>query len=275
LSRLRRCRAYIFALLSVLLIAALEYKSGRAEDVSSAKFAYESEVEYCRKTEAKPIALSDDKRFLCFDGWITPDLDLSLTDGLEQAGLFIVRSFGGSVEKAVTLANLLHDKHARIIVYDYCNSACANYLFIASELTFVRRHSIVVWHNGDSGLRDCFQFETSGGNGPPSLKKSPCPDVPIEAKARHWQVEALSDKFLKERTIASGFDPPESFYVRKILKNLLDATGVFPDVGWMWNPRYYRNVLKTKVSYEAYPESQDEVDEIVARFHFRRVIYDP
>jgi hypothetical protein len=132
-----------------------------------------------------------------------------------------------------------------------------------------------VWHNGSSGLQDCFQFKPSGDGGPASLQRSPCPDVPIEAKTRLRQVEALRDKFLKGRTIASGFDPPESVHVRKILKNMLDATGVYPDVGWMWNPRYYRNALKTKVSYEAYPESQDEVDEIVARFHFRRVIHDP
>jgi hypothetical protein len=91
----------------------------------------------------------------------------------------------------------------------------------------------------------------------------------------YWRVETLSDKFHKERTVAPGFDPPQSFHVRKVLKNMLDATGAYPDVAWMWNPRFYKNVLKTKVLYEAYPESQDEVDEIAARFHFRRVIYDP
>jgi hypothetical protein len=33
--------------------------------------------------------------------------------------------------------------------------------------------------------------------------------------------------------------------------------------------------LKTKIVYEAYPESQTEVDELVARFRLRRIIYDP
>ncbi len=75
--------------------------------------------------------------------------------------------------------------------------------------------------------------------------------------------------------MAPGLDPPQSFHVRKVLKNMLDGTGAYPDVAWMWNPRFYKNVLKTKVFYEAYPESQAEVDEMVARFHFRPVINDP
>jgi hypothetical protein len=35
-------------------------------------------------------------------------------------------------------------------------------------------------------------------------------------------------------------------------------------------------MFKTRVGYEAYPESQDEVDDILARLHFNwKVIYDP
>jgi hypothetical protein len=46
-------------------------------------------------------------------------------------------------------------------------------------------------------------------------------------------------------------------------------------VARMWNPRFWKNTIKTKVAYQAYPESQDEVDAMVARLHLRRVIYDP
>jgi hypothetical protein len=56
---------------------------------------------------------------------------------------------------------------------------------------------------------------------------------------------------------------------------MLEGRGVYPDVAWMWNPRYYKNTLTAKIVYEAYPESQAEVDELVARFRLRRVIYDP
>jgi hypothetical protein len=72
-----------------------------------------------------------------------------------------------------------------------------------------------------------------------------------------------------------GLDPPQSNHARRMLKNMMDGTGAFPGVAWMWNPRFYKNVLKTKITYEAYPESQAEVDEIVARFGFRPVVFDP
>jgi hypothetical protein len=249
---------------------------GYSQESAFDNAAYTRAIEYCRGGVTRPIALNDDKSILCFDGWITLNQDISLVENLKENGLFVVRSFGGSVETAIALADLLRDKHAIVIIYDYCNSACASYLFIATDQTFVRKNSIVVWHNGHSGLPDCFHMKPSGKGEPKSLDRSPCPDVLPERQTRYRQVEALSDSFYKERTFAPGFkDPPQSFHVRKVLKNMLDATGTFPDVAWMWNPRFYKNVLKTKVSYEAYPESQDEVDEIVARFHFRRVIYDP
>jgi len=266
----------MFAGLCVLLFASLNYEIGKADDIVADKFVYERAVEYCRGSVTRPIALNDDKSILCFDGWITPNLDVSLVDNLKQNGFFVVRSFGGSVETGIALADRLRDKHAIVIVYDYCNSACASYLFIATDQTVVRKNSIVVWHHIQSGLSDCFQMRTSGDEGPKSLQRSPCPDVPAEEQVSHWRVKTLSDKFFKERTVPPGFDPPpQSFHVRKVLKRILDATGAYPDVGWMWNPRFYKNVLKTNVSYEAYPESQAEVDEMVARFHFRRVIYDP
>jgi hypothetical protein len=257
------------------LFALLNCGIGNAEDIASNKFIYERAVEYCRGSVTRPIALSDDKSMLCFDGWITPNLDISLVDNLKENGLFVVRSFGGSAETGIALADRLRDKHAIVIVYDYCNSACAAYLFIATDQTVVRKNSIVVWHHIQSGLPDCFQMKTSGDESPKSFERSPCPDVPPEEQTSHWRVKILSDKFHKDRTLAPGFDPPESSYVRRVLKNMIDATGSYPDVAWMWNPRFYKSVLKTKVSYEAYPESQTEVDEIVARFHFRRVIYDP
>jgi len=34
-------------------------------------------------------------------------------------------------------------------------------------------------------------------------------------------------------------------------------------------------MVKTKIVYEAYPTSQDEVDAMVAKLHLGRIIYDP
>jgi hypothetical protein len=250
---------------------------------SSATFAYESAVEYCRGDIARPIALSDDHGILCFDGQIINDQDLSSVKNLKENGLFVVRSPGGSAKTAIALADLLRDRSAIVVVYDYCISACASYLFVTTDQTVVRKSSIVAWHHAYtsySGLPECFEMRSAGDDGPKMLQSSLCPRVPIEQQMRYAQVEDLSRRFYKERALdpsmfGPGLNWPQSVYVRRVLKNMLDATGVFPDAVWMWNPRFYKNVIKTKVSYEAYPESQAEVDELAARFGFRRVIYDP
>lgn len=273
-NRFKRCDSNGLAFILFCIALLVSWRAANAEQSIPENFPYESAVEYCRGSVARPIALSDDKSIACFNGGIAHDLDISLLEGLRENGRFVVRSSGGDIEKAIALANLLHDKRAIVIVHDFCISACASYLLIASEQAFVRRNSIVVWHLRRSGLRDCIQMNPSN-DGPNSFDRGPCQDVPPEHQAYYREVEALSARFYRERTIASGFDPPESIHVRRVLKNLVGATGVYPDVGWTWNPRYYKNVLKTKVWYEAYPEDQDEVDKIVSQFHFPRVIYDP
>jgi hypothetical protein len=123
-------------------------------------------------------------------------------------------------------------------------------------------------------------MKSYGDDWPKRLQVSVCPSVPWEQQAPYRKDEALSLRFYTERTLIPrmfglGFDTPQSLHVTKILKSMLNETGALPDVAWMWNPRFYKNVLKTKVSYEAYPESQAEVDEIAARFRFGRLIYDP
>ena len=47
----------------------------------------------------------------------------------------------------MALADILRDRHATVVVYDYCFSACANYLLIASDLTYVLKGSFVLRHN--------------------------------------------------------------------------------------------------------------------------------
>src|SRR5262245_61573505 len=45
---------------------------------------------------------------------------------------------------------------------------------------------------------------------------------------------------------------------------------------WMWNPQNYGDYFKSRITFESYPISQDEVDEILRRFRLgARVIYDP
>lgn len=263
------------ASLSVLFLVCLNLGVGYSQDPAFDKSVYHRAVEYCRGGVTRPIALSDDRRILCFDGWIILDQDISQVEGLEENGLFVVRSYGGSVAAAIALANLLRDRHATVVVYDYCVSACASYLLIASAQAYVMKDSLVAWHHWVSGVPDCPSLEISRDEGPKRLQKSPCAKVPPEQQ-RFDRVKAAHDRFYAERTIDRRFEyPPESFFIRKILKSMFEGKGVYPDVAWMWNPRYYKNTLTTRIVYEAYPENQTEVDELVAKFHFRRVIYDP
>jgi hypothetical protein len=278
----RRRSQHAFACLFVILFGSLNYAI-RDASAASETFAYEGAVEYCRGNVTRPIALSDDQSILCFDGEIINGQDLSSVKNLKENGLFVVRSPGGSPVTAIALADLVRDRRAIVVVYDYCISACAAYLFVTTDQTVVRKSSIVAWHHaysGDDGLPECFEMQSSHDDGPKTLQSALCPLASKELRTRYARVEELSRQFFKERTLdpgrfGLGFEWPQSVHVRRALRNMLDATGGFPRAVWMWNPRFYNDLFKTKVSYEAYPESQAEVDELAARFGFRRVIYDP
>jgi hypothetical protein len=270
-----KSKAALLASLSVASFAWSGLAVAYAQEPAFETAAYARAVEFCRGAMTRPMALSADGKILCFDGWITRGEDMSPAERLDEKGLFVVRSYGGSVMTAMTLADLLRDRHATVVVYDYCFSACAGYLLIASAQTYVMKGSLVAWHHWLGGTSDCPSMEIPRDQGPRRLQQSPCTKVSPEQQQPD-RVKAVHDRFYAERTIDRRFEyPPESFYVRKILKNMFEGRGVLPDVAWMWNPRYYKNTLKTRIVYEAYPESQTEVDELVARFRLRRIIYDP
>src|SRR5262245_21560693 len=81
------------------------------------------------------IKLSEDRTILCFDGRITADRDVTAFYELKHNGFFVVRSPGGFASVGIVLSNILLEKNAAVIIYDYCLSACANYFFIASSKT--------------------------------------------------------------------------------------------------------------------------------------------
>jgi hypothetical protein len=242
------------------------------------KASYADALAYCRGDVARPMSLRTDRRVLCQDGWIFPGQDVSLANDLEQGGYFVVRNYGGEVAATIALASMLGDKHATVIVYDYCLGTCANYLLIASAETFVPKDALVAW-TYVRGPNDCVGFSETPDQGAPRLYVGPCTDPRLEGRgSASFELIDLKDKFYKERIFAPPYlEPPESLTIRRILKRKYDATGSYPgDVFWTWNPRFYASALKTKVLYEAYPQSQEEVDAIVARIHLPySVIYDP
>jgi hypothetical protein len=266
-------RVVIFTVLSALAFVCWGSNISCAQQQDDGVYA--RAVEYCRGNGKRPMALDRDKRTLCFDAELLPAMDISLAEDLAEEGLFVVRSFGGNVVTAIALADLLRDRRATVVVYDYCLSACASYLMVASTNTFVVKDSLVAWHHTSSPLY-CPSLEVPKDGGPKRLEKSPCFDAPPEYQSGYREFQRLNDRFCATRFFDPLFEwPPESFTIRKILKGMFEGTGTYPDVFWTWNPRHHASTIKTKIVYEAYPDSQAMVDSMASKLRLRRVIYDP
>ena len=244
-----------------------------AQTSDAEKASYADALVYCRGDVARPVALRSDKRVLCLDGQILEVNDLLSASGLERGGLFVVRSYGGDIAITIALADMLLAREATVVVHDYCLAVCADYLFIASLKTFVPKDALVAWINRATGPNDCLGFDETPDRGAPRLQEKSCTFPSVDSGS---ELVRLKNNFRIVRML-SFEEPPESVAVRRTLKRKFDATGKYPDdVYWTWNPRYYASSMRTKVLYEAYPQSQDEVDAILARLGLRlSVIYDP
>ena len=264
---------WLFALSILGLV--LGSSDGRAQQDFDRE-SYYSAVEYCRGDVSRPMALSPDQKILCFDGPIAGDLATSFVAGVEENGLFVVRSLEGVGAIAIAISNALRARRATVVIYDYCLSACASYFFVASYQTYVLKGTLVAWHNGGSGFPDCTSLGIPHDEGPKKIRRAPCKNIPLEYRAGYEAFLSARRSFYWERAIDPKFEfPPDSFYVRKILKSIYGDTGVYPDVAWTWNPRYLKRTFTAKIHYESYPQSQQEVDSMVARLHLGKVIYDP
>ena len=278
--RHRHARTFIlrirnFVALCVVAFAGWGAEISLAEVSDTDKVIYARAVEHCRGNVKRPMALDLDKRVLCFDGAILPELELSLADRLEDGGLFVMRSFGGEQLSAIRLAEALRERHATVVVYDYCLSACASFVLVASTKAFVVKNTLVAWHHW-TGEYLCPALEQAKDEGPRRLEKNACADAPADYQSMYEYAKWLDKWFYSTRAVAPPFEnPPQSVIVRRILQNKFGGRGEYPsNLMWTWNPRYYASKIKTKVVYEAYPQSQDEVDALASRLQLR-VIYDP
>ena len=273
-----RWRRFIF----LPLVLVVNSDEGCAQEQAFDRERYYRAAEYCRQY-AWPgrLNLSPDRQILCFSGAISEkDMDVSLARDLKEDGLFAVRSFGGFPGPAIMLSNLVRERHATVVVYDFCLSACAEYFLIASYQTYVLKATLVAWHNPQSSDPNhpfCSYLVTPRDGEPKRLRRGPCDKPAFVDQAPtgvHWPAEI---RFFKERTIDPLFEsPPDSFHVRKTVTGLYAETGVDNDIAWTIHPRYYPKWFKTKIFYEAYPESQDEVDKMSATLGLHtKVIYDP
>ena len=257
----------------VVFLAFLNPGIGRAEEADSDSELFHRAVDFCREPVARPMTLSADRRLLCFDGWVEDGMDLSSAGDLKEFGLFVVRSLGGNEATAVALSRVLRDRHATIVVYDFCISACANSFFIASDQTYVTAGALVAWRNQASVFAGCTSFATPGRQGIRAVEPPRCP--PFKDVTKYNDVSSDVTDFFSERTVGPIFQPPPaSAHVKRIVKALYDETGVYVNIGWTLSPRYHA-AFKTMIVYESYPQSQAEVDAMAVRLGLGRVIYDP
>jgi hypothetical protein len=204
------------------------------------------------------------------------EADASLAFQFDLDGYFVVRGYGGEPTALMKLADIVAAKRATIVVRDYCFAACANYLLIASTQAIVPKEALVAWSIPKEGPNNCVRFRDTGDRGAPRFDAYDC-SLPLDDP---YQNPALLSKarFYARRTLAGAFkEPPESAAIRRVLKRKFDETGRYPvEMFWTWHPRHYASTLRTKVFYEAYPQSQSEVDALLERNQLsHRVIYDP
>ncbi len=278
----KRCKLVpVFAFAALLILIAA--RQGRAQQDTFDRDSYHRAVDFCREKgfpgagdmEFKVggrLALSADRQILCFDGPIAKDMDVSLAKDLKENGLFVVRSQGGKIWPAIELSNIVRERHASVLVYDYCFSACAEFFLIASYQTYVLKGALVAWHNPWS--EDAAQAYCNFVMVPErKLRPGPCNAGPLPA----LDSLPIVRKFHEDRVVHLPFEaPPDSLYVRKMVRSIATESALYRDIGWTLHPRYYPGLFKTKIFYEAYPESQTEVDDMLARLHLRwKVIYDP
>jgi hypothetical protein len=246
------------------------------QPAQSAPLEVSTAVAHCRERRGL-IQLSDDQMLLCFDSKVFKEQDEAPFRALKQHGLFVVRSIGGSSSTAIRLANILREKEARILVYDYCLSACAFFFLVASFETYVVKKTVVAWHGTGTRVRCTVQGMEVTRNGRVQGRKwFPEGKVPPDL-AERCEAARLWDAFFQQRGISdSHLYEPQPLDIRKRFHLNISQGGQGMGIFWMWHPRNYRDYFKIPITYEAYPGSQEEVDQILAHAALRlQVFYDP
>jgi hypothetical protein len=245
---------------------------------------YAAAVNFCR-SHPKQFVLNESQSIFCFDGKVEDDRDVSALGKLNKGGLFVVRSQGGSVIAAMKIATILEGKEVTAVVYDYCFSACAHFFSVAATRTYVLRDTLVTWHYGSADW--WLACDPVDANQLVDLTRRPkafCSDLSPPTRQRIDELRAIAEPFFKRRILIESqlnlATPPQSPYIIAILRSKYRTTGSFPADAWTLNPRYSKMIFRTELIYEAYPESQDEVDALITRFYGARrarsfILHDP
>jgi hypothetical protein len=226
--------------------------------------------DYCASTQHS-ILLNANRTVLCFDGVIDEDLDVGIFNNLKEHGLFVIRSPGGDRDVAERFSNILRAKDATVVLYDYCFSACANYVLIATDRTYVTKGTIIAWHTHTKTSKWHWETDCRGYYDPSSQRFRD-----HSTWGRHRDCTGMPSKFFADRQIQQRhiYVPP-TLHTRKMVSAAINQTLDKYSVFWMWHPKNQGDYFKSRITYEAYP-TEDEVAAFVTRRSGQlRIIYDP
>jgi len=145
---------------------------------------------------------------------------------------------------------------------------------MATAKTYVARLSVVAWHAPGYQPPLCEHEDLAAAS---SYTAKAWTSLPAPIRQEYCDEWASQAAFFKKRGAAPAIlFSTKSAYVSRQLTRLADERGLDTNkLLWMWHPRNHEGYFTTKVTYESYPQSQDEVDYIARTFRLSKIIYDP
>lgn len=91
-------------------------------------------------------------RILFFQGELTSKNNQKIFESFDNAevkpNLLSIHSGGGEIGAGIELGEWVFENSFNVIVDRVCASSCANYVFPAANIKYLKKNSIVVWHGG-------------------------------------------------------------------------------------------------------------------------------
>ncbi len=131
------------------LVALLGASSMPALALDSELFEARQIARSCKGDGSVSLASFKDRDVLCLSGEIDKRMEEEITQRLRLSPrklVVVIDSAGGSVARAINIADLLSASGFDLIVAKACYSSCANYLFVAANSKFLLEGADIGWH---------------------------------------------------------------------------------------------------------------------------------